>query len=151
MTTTRIWDDVTVGETVPAFQFQVTSLKAASVPTVTLDPFAAHYDIDVAQSLGLEALSINTMQLIGLVNRHATDWAGPGAFIMRQDVKIIRPAYQGYELTVSGEVVACFEHPEEPESSGCAEISSRIVNQEDGKIITATVVVALPRRRISAA
>lgn len=151
MKVTQSWDEVMVGEPVPAIELDVTALKTASVPAVTLDQFAAHYDIDVAQRVGLDALSLNTMQLIGLANRHATDWAGPGAFIMRQDIRIIRPAYQGYRLTVSGEVAARWEHAEQPKQLGCVEIACRTVNQTGAEITSGAIVLALPRWQRSAA
>lgn len=143
---TRCWEDVAVGEQVPAIQIDVTSLKAVLVPAVTLDLFAAHYDNDVADRLGLETLSLNTMQLIGLSNRHATDWAGPGACILHQDIKIIRPAYKGYRLTVSGKVTARWEEVDRVIRSSLVEIQCRTVNQTGVEITSGTLILALPRR-----
>ena len=140
------WDDIQPGQPVDGFTLKVTRLKCAFAPSITLDRFAAHYDPDFARAVGLETVSLNTAQLLGLLDRCATDWAGSEALIIRHEIRIGRPAYEDYELKVSGEVTRVWQRPADGEGKGCAELACTIANQHGLVISSGKVGVLLHRR-----
>lgn len=89
--------------TLPDITLDVTRFKAIMVPATTLDYLPGHYDPASPQALHSGGLSLNTPQLLGLFNRHATDWAGPDAFIASQRLRIVRPLVEGTTARVCGE------------------------------------------------
>lgn len=140
------WDDITIGQRVEGFTLTVTRLKTVFSPSITLDRFAAHYDPDFAHAVGLETVSLNTAQLLGLLDRCATDWAGPEAFIIRHEIKIGRSAYDGYDLKVSGEVTRLWQRADDGPDKGCVEIACTIANQHGDVISQGAVSLLLHRR-----
>lgn len=140
------WDDIRAGQAVEGFTLKVTRLKCVFAPAITLDRFAAHYDPDFARQVGLDALSLNTAQLLGLLDRCATDWAGPEAFIIRHEIRIGRSAYEGYDLRVAGEVKRLWQRPDDGDDKGCAELACTIANQHGDVLASGTVSVLLHRQ-----
>ncbi|WIW89410.1 MaoC family dehydratase N-terminal domain-containing protein [Sphingobium sp. V4] len=90
---------------IPDIMFKVSKYKAALGSMVSLDQYPAHYDLEYARAIGLQAISLNTMQIMGLFARFATEWAGPDSFLIENDLHLARPAYEGL-LRVSGGVIS---------------------------------------------
>src|SRR5205823_6409927 len=70
------WDDVTEGQALPAVRQQVTYRKVAMNPGATWDYFPGHHDPFYAQSQGQPTIYVNTLHVLGFVDRFVTDWAG---------------------------------------------------------------------------
>lgn len=93
------------GIAIPDLTTTATRLKAVFVPATQLDLMEGHYDPDSITARQSGGVSYNTFQVLGLFNRHATDWAGPRAFVRRQQVRVIRPLIEGTTATVSGHAI----------------------------------------------
>jgi acyl dehydratase len=141
------WEDVSVGDEVPAIVVAITRYKTALIPATTLDGFPGHYSSGFARSRGLQTVFMNTMPLLGLFNRHGTDWAGPGAFIARQHIHMIRPVYAGDVVTVSGKVAALRER-ETPSGlrQALADVDAEIRGQGGDLLVKGGVSLVLRKR-----
>lgn len=88
----------------PNVTVPITRFKTALTPAVTLDGYPGHFSSAYARAAGLKTVFMNTMPLLGLLDRFATDWAGSEAFIARHEIDMVRPIYAGDLLTISGSV-----------------------------------------------
>jgi len=93
------------GNAIPDLTMKATRLKAVFVPATTLDIMEGHYDPDSVTARQSGGLSFNTFQILGLFNRHVTDWAGPRTFVRHQQIRVIRPFLEGTTGTVSGRAI----------------------------------------------
>jgi acyl dehydratase len=100
------WADVEVGRLLPAVQLDVTTRRVVLTPAFTIDPFPGHFDVDYARALGHPTIFMNTMSLLGLIDRLVTDWAGEHAFIVEHSISLKMPVYVGTQVTVRGSVAS---------------------------------------------
>lgn len=95
----------TPGQSLPVVTMEITKAQMAMATTPTLDVFPGHYDAEYARSVGHRTVFMNTMPLLGLLDRAVTDWTGEAGFVHRHSIVMQRPTYAGTTVHVSGEVV----------------------------------------------
>ena len=100
----QAWAASEPGTALPNVTVPITRFKTALTPAVTLDGYPGHFSSAYARAAGLKTVFMNTMPLLGLLDRFATDWAGAEAFIARHEIDMVRPIYAGDVLTISGSV-----------------------------------------------
>lgn len=137
-------EDVTVGQSLPSLELEVTPTFVISTAMATRDFQDVHHDRDRAQGSGAKDIFLNILTTNGLVARLVTDWAGPRARLRRTSIRLGVPAYAGDTLVLSGSVSGV-----DPET-GDVEITVRGTDSL-GDHASGTVVVALPRRQPGAA
>jgi acyl dehydratase len=102
---------IRAGTSLPALSFDPTVAKTVLTPAATFDSYPVHYDLEFARGLGLPHMFLNSMPILGLVNRLVTDWAGPDVFVLRHEIAIKRSLYVGIPIRVEGTVAAVAPAP----------------------------------------
>lgn len=97
---------VRAGVSLPTLRFDPTVAMTVLTPAVTFDSYPVHYDLEFAREAGLPHMFLNSMPLLGLVNRLVTDWAGPDVFVLRHEIAIKRSVFVGIPIRVEGTVAA---------------------------------------------
>lgn len=94
-----------VGTTLPAIEKHFTAVDLVAYGAATWDWHRLHYDVDYARSMKLPNVIVDGQALGAVIARHAIDWLGPRAFIMKMSFKMRAMAFAGDTLHASGEVV----------------------------------------------
>jgi acyl dehydratase len=149
----RWWDDIAVGDELPRVEDHVTYRRVIMNPGTTWDYFPGHHDPAYARAQGQPTIYVNSMHLMGFVDRLATDWAGPRSFVARRRIALRRSIYAGDTMVGEGRVVAKRTAPP-PNALGAGgaplrhlvDLEITIHDQHGHLCVPATVTLALPRR-----
>ncbi|MDV3133383.1 hypothetical protein [Mycobacterium sp. 29Ha] len=99
------FDDVAVGDSLPAVSIEVTYKRICMNAASTWDWFPGHHNPEYAQSQGQRTIYLSTLFYHGFIDRGLNEWAGPDALIRRRTISMIRSIYPGQTATLSGKVV----------------------------------------------
>ncbi|MFC4124384.1 MaoC family dehydratase [Nocardia rhizosphaerae] len=135
MTTTIDPAALAVGTVLPELVIHADPTFVISTALATRDFQDVHHDRDKAVERGSSDIFVNILTDTGLVQRFATDWAGPAARVKSIALRLGVPLYSGDTLTLSGTVTEV--------SGGLVTIDVR-GRDSLGEHITATAVIALP-------
>jgi uncharacterized OB-fold protein/acyl dehydratase len=91
------------GERLPELAIEVTPTFVISTALATRDFYEVHHDRDKAVARGSKDIFLNILTTTGLVQRYATDWAGPRALVRAVSIRLGAPCYAGDTLTFSGQ------------------------------------------------
>lgn len=135
------------GQRLPVVTLEITKGRVAIAPAATLDQFPGHYDAEYARSVGHRTVFMNTMPLLGLIDRVVTDWTGEAGFLYRHSIVMRRPTYADTTVHVAGEVtdVSRVEGPTSWTTGLHVEVDVRIENI-DGLCAQGSVTVVLRDR-----
>ena len=86
----------------PELVIDVTPTFVVASAIATRDFQDVHHDRDRAVERGSKDIFINILTTTGLVQRYATDWAGPEALVRKVAIRLGVPCYAGDTLTFSG-------------------------------------------------
>lgn len=103
---TRVFNDVSVGEKLPNFNFPISVSFVVGSAVASRDFTPVHHDKAAANAAGLANVFPNILADNGLVGRYLTDWAGPESTVKRINIKLGAPVMPGEDLKFTGEVVA---------------------------------------------
>ena len=92
------------GDTLPAFDLDVTATVIVAGAIATRDFMPVHHDRDYAQAQGAPDIFMNILTTNGYVARYVTDWAGPDAVVQRIAIRLGGPAIPGKVLRFTGAV-----------------------------------------------
>ena len=92
-------------ESLPELRIDVTPTFVISTAIATRDFQDVHHDRDRAVERGSKDIFLNILTTTGLVQRYATDWAGPQAVLRGIAIRLGVPCYAGDTLTLTGRVV----------------------------------------------
>ncbi len=134
---TRRFEEVSVGEQLPALEIPITVALIAGGAIATRDYFPGHHDKDAAQELGSPHVFMNILTTSGLVERFVEEWSGPEARFQDLKIRLGAPNYPGDTMTFKGEVTA------RDAASRTAEVTLKGKNSM-GNHVTGTVAVTLP-------
>ncbi|MBS0467147.1 MAG: MaoC family dehydratase [Proteobacteria bacterium] len=133
----RRFDDVQVGDELPALAVPITVQLIAGGAIATRDYFPGHVDKDAAQALGSPHVFMNILTTNGLVQRFVEAWAGgAGAPLRDLRIKLGAPNYPGDTMTFSGSVT------DKRDSDRSVEVTLKGKNQY-GNHVNGTVRVCL--------
>lgn len=135
---TRVFDDVGVGTTLPELPIPITTTLIVAGALASRDFTALHHDKAAAQAGGMQDVFMNILTTNGLVGRYVTDWAGPNAVLKRVAIKLGAPNLPGDTMKMTGTV------KKKDEAAGVVEIEVAGRNSW-GDHVTGIVAVALPR------
>ena len=107
----RGFDDVTVGEQLPARTFPIRRVDLVRYAGASGDFNVIHWNERVAKSVGLPDVIAHGMLTMATAARLVTDWAGDPGAVVEYGVRFIKPVVvpdddQGASLQVSGTVAA---------------------------------------------
>jgi len=137
MKATRRFEDVKVGEELPALDVPTTTALVVGGALASRDFTPVHHDKAAAQAQGLPDVFMNILTTNGLVGRYVTDWAGPDALVKGLASKLGGPNMPGDTLKIRGKVLSA--------ADGLVAIQVTGSNAW-GNHVSATVKVELPRR-----
>jgi len=140
--TTRTFDEVTVGEELPALGIPLTRTLIVSSALASRDYQDVHHDPVLAVERGSKDIFMNILSTNGLVGRYVTDWAGPGAVLTDVNIRLGAPNYPDDTMTLTGTVTAK-DDVAGADGKGAVEVSLRGANGL-GDHVTGTVRLLLP-------
>ena len=137
----RRFDDVTEGEVLAHVEDPISYRRVIMTPGATLDYFPGHHDPAYARAQGQPTIYLNTLHLLGFVDRLATAWGGPGSFVAARTLSVRRSVYAGDTMVGDGTVVRRFLAPNGRQS---VELAITVTNQHGQLCAPATVELELP-------
>lgn len=124
---------------IPPLVEEITARRVVQNPGATGDYFPGHWDPDYARKQGQRAIYANSLHVFGLLDRAATEWGGPTAFLVRRKVRLVSSMYAGDTVTVSGTVAE-----ERADATGrLVDLDLSITNQDGDVIATSRSTVRL--------
>jgi acyl dehydratase len=127
---------------IPPIVDEITARRVVQNPGATGDYFPGHWDPDYARKQGQRAIYANSLHVFGLLDRAVTDWAGPTAFLVRRNVRLVSSMYAGDTVTVSGTVA----DQREDETGRLVDLDLSMTNQDGDVIATARSTVRMDAR-----
>lgn len=134
---TKQFDDVNVGDELPALAIPITVALIAGGAIATRDYFPGHHDLEAARALGSPHIFMNILTTNGLVQRFVESWSGLDSRLKSVKIKLGAPNYPGDTLTFSGQV------SDKRAEDRSIEVSLKGKNAM-GNHVTGTVRVQLP-------
>ncbi|HEY1988199.1 MAG TPA: MaoC family dehydratase [Acidimicrobiales bacterium] len=139
--TTRRFEEVSVGEALPALELPLTRTLIISTAIASRDYQDVHHDPVLANQRGSKDIFMNILSTNGLVGRYVTDWSGPAAVLDDVNIRLGAPNYPDDTMTLTGSVTAKDEAA--TDGRGGIEITLRGANGL-GDHVTGTVRLRLP-------
>jgi acyl dehydratase len=145
----RYWDDVEVGDELPRVEDTITYRRVIMNPATTWDYFPGHHDPEYARAQGQPTIYVNSMHLMGFVDRLAIEWAGPRSFLARRRIALRRSIYAGDTMVGHGHVVRKHTAATTPtgETRHLVDLDLTIHNQHAHLCVPATVTLQLPKHQ----
>jgi acyl dehydratase len=135
-TTTRTYDDVTVGDQLPELAIPLTRTLIVATAIASRDYQDVHHDPGLAHERGSKDIFMNILSTNGFVGRFITDWAGPDAVLERVKIRLGAPNYPGDTMVMTGTVTA--------KEDGKIEVAVKGANSL-GDHVSGVVRLVLPR------
>ena len=134
---TMRFEDVSLGDQLPALEIPVTVALITGGAIATRDYFSGHHDKDAAQELGSPHVFMNILTTSGLVERFVEQWCGPEGRFQDLKIRLGAPNYPGDTMKFQGEITAV------DADSRSVEVTLKGKNSM-GNHVTGTVAVTLP-------
>lgn len=94
------------GERLEPIGIHVDHRRVCHNAAATWDWFPGHHDPAYARDQGQPTIYVSTVFFQGLLDRLVTEWAGPGAVVMRRKLQIRASLFAGEDAVADGRVVA---------------------------------------------
>jgi hypothetical protein len=140
-TTTLDWNEIQVGDELPAMELNLTPTFVGAGAIATRDFMPVHHDKAYANGQGAPEIFLNIITDNGYCSRFLTDWAGPEAMVRKIAIRLGVPAFAHTKLRYTGSVVAKAQAGGE----GLVEVQFRATN-DLGDHVSGAGVVSLPLR-----
>jgi hypothetical protein len=141
-TTTLLFDQVAVGDTLPPLPLPLTRTLIVSTAIASRDYQDVHHDSVLAADRGSKDIFMNILSTNGIVGRYVTDWSGPGAELTDVNIRLGAPNYPDDTMTLTGSVTAK-DDAVGADGRGGVEVTLRGANGL-GDHVTGTVRLLLP-------
>lgn len=142
----RFFEDVIEDEELPSIKDVITYRRVIMNPGATWDYFPGHYDPEYARSQGQPTIYVNTMHILGFVDRLITQWAGPSTFLMRRKVSVHLSVYAGDTMMGRGRVVDKRVEERSGHRHYLIDLEALVENQHSQRCASANLTIALPSR-----
>ncbi len=139
--TTLAFDDVSVGDALPALEIPLTRTLIISTAIASRDYQDVHHDPVLANQRGSKDIFMNILSTNGIVGRYVTDWSGPGTVLTDVNIRLGAPNYPDDTMTLNGSVTA--KDDATADGTGGIEVTLRGANGL-GDHVTGTVRLRLP-------
>ena len=134
------YDDVQVGDEIPALEIPLTRTLIVATAIASRDYQDVHHDPALANEKGSQDIFMNILTTNGLVGRYITDWAGPNTVMKSVKIRLGAPNYPGDTMVLTGSVI--------DKADGVVTVGLRRANSL-GDHVTGTVSLMLPDPRIA--
>ena len=134
------YDDVQVGDEIPALEIPLTRPLIVATAIASRDYQDVHHDPALANEKGSQDIFMNILTTNGLVGRYITDWAGPNTVMKSVKIRLGAPNYPGDTMVLTGSVI--------DKADGVVTVGLRGANSL-GDHVTGTVSLMLPDPRIA--
>jgi acyl dehydratase len=139
----RWFDDVTVGEELPALDHDVTLTTLVMYAGATWDFHRYHYDPAYVAERGFRAPFMDGQMVGALLARQLMDWGGPDAFVRRLSYRLRSMVCAGERIVLRGRVTGTTVE----EGRGLALCTFAVLKEDGAEVVRdATAAVELPRR-----
>jgi acyl dehydratase len=135
------WDDIRVGDKLPALVIDVTASVIVAGAIATRDFMPVHHDRDYANAQGAPDIFMNILSDTAYCSRFLTDWAGPEAMVKKLAIRLGVPVFPGSILTYTGTVTGTAQAGGE----GLVEVELQATN-DLGDHVSGTALLSLPCR-----
>ncbi|MEH6638327.1 MAG: hypothetical protein V7717_03530 [Porticoccaceae bacterium] len=138
----KYWDDISEGDKLSKTSMHVPFEKVILDAAATQDYFPGHHNPEYARGQGQRDIYLNTMAIEGFIDRLATDWAGPHAFIRQRKMQMRASIYSGDTMSGEGQVEKCYE-----DEAGRALVDiSLTISTHEGPRVPASLTLEIPRK-----
>ena len=139
----RWFEDVTIGETLPPLEFDVTLTSLVMYAGATWDFHRYHYDTEFVATLGMPAPFMDGQMVGALMARQLMQWGGADAFVRKLNYRQRGTVYVGDRIVLCGTVSD--KSVDEGRALACCALT---VTKTDGTEIVrdATAAIELGRR-----
>lgn len=138
----RYWDDIQPGEAIPRVTMAVPYEKVILDTAATNDYFPGHHNPEYAKNQGQRQIYLNTMAIEGFIDRVATGWCGPHAFIKKRSIQMRASIYAGDAMHGEGRVERRYTNEQ---GQPLVDISIA-VSTDAGLCVPATLTLVVPCR-----
>lgn len=136
----KTWAEVKENDVVTEITMAIPYEKVILDAAATQDYFPGHHNPEYARGQGQKTMYLNTMAIEGFIDRVATDWAGPRAFITKRTMSMNRSIYAGDTMFGSGSVTKCYQ-----DDKGRKLVDLAItIGTQDNPCVPAQVTLLLP-------
>jgi acyl dehydratase len=134
--------DVSVGDELPALDYEVTATTVVLGALATRDWRPMHHDKDFAVNRnGTQDIFLNTPNQAAWFERYLTDWTGPHGRLARVTFRMQGSVFPGDTMALRGVVEST-----EVDGTGCGFVTVAVTLAVDGDVkTTCTARIALPR------
>lgn len=146
------WDDVNVGDEIPAIELQLTWTTMVEQVDGSQDWNFFHHDFEYARESGHRGIFYNTGWTSSLLSRLVTDWIGDHGWMQKLAFQMRRMNMNWLEDDgrLAGDLVRARGRvtgkPDSDESSGMVELEVWLENDREGTTTPGNALVRLPRR-----
>jgi acyl dehydratase len=137
------WDDVAIGDELPAIELAITPKRLHLQTSGSQDWYPVHFDPAFAQKSGHPDVFMNTGFLQAALVRLITDWMGDAGFLRRLKFEMRRQHRPGDVMVCRGRVTA----REERDGQACVDLEVWAENEREGIATPGEATVILPRRQ----
>ncbi len=137
-----LFDDVAVGDELPALNYEVTATTVVLGALATRDWRPMHHDKDFAvERNGTQDIFLNTPNQAAWFERYLTDWTGPHGRLARVTFRMKGSVFPGDTMSLQGVVEST-----EVDDVGCGFVSVDVTLSVDGDVkTTCSARIAVPR------
>ena len=134
--------DVTVGESLPALNYEVTATTVVLGALATRDWRPMHHDKDFAvERNGTQDIFLNTPNQAAWFERYLTDWTGPHGRLARVTFRMKGSVFPRDTMSLTGGVEST-----SVDDVGCGFVTVAVTLSVDGEVKTTCAArIALPR------
>jgi acyl dehydratase len=142
----RYFEEISEGDQLPRVEEFVGFRRVIMTPGATGDYFPGHHDPEYARAQGQPTIYLNTMHIMGFIDRMVTDWAGPATFLVRRRVRLRHSLYAGDTLVGAGGVIARRREDADGRVRHLIDVELSVDNQQGTCCASASVTAAVPSR-----
>jgi acyl dehydratase len=144
--TQRYFEDIVEGDQLPTVEEFVSYRRVIMTPGATGDYFPGHHDPEYARAQGQPTIYLNTMHIMGFIDRIVTDWAGPATFLVRRRVRLRHSLYADDTLVGEGDVIATRREDADGRVRHLIDLELSVGNQHGTCCASASLTAAVPSR-----
>ncbi len=142
MPETPFWEDVEVGQELPAIVKRPSTRQLVKYAGASGDFYEVHYDKDFAVEIGLPGLIVHGALKNAYLGQVVTGWMGPKGVLRKLSVRYRGADVPNDDLTCSGRVTKVYEQ----DGAHLVDCALTLANSQGEQTTTGTATVQLPSR-----
>lgn len=142
MLETPLWEDVEVGDELPAVVKTPSTRQLVKYAGASGDYYEVHYDKDFAVEIGLPGIIVHGALKNACLGQVVTGWMGPDGVLRKLSVRYRGTDVPGDTLTCSGRVTRKYEQ----DGAHLVDCALTLENGQGEQTTTGTATVQLPSR-----